>query len=42
MHDAQDQTRAILTPTQVVTFDEIIKENGHFSPSMRYHPATQP
>jgi Spy/CpxP family protein refolding chaperone len=43
MHDAQDQTRAILTPTQVIIFDQIIKESGHFSPSMRYHGAgTQP
>jgi hypothetical protein len=43
MHDAQEKTRAILTPQQRDIFDQIIKENGHFSPSMRYHgPATQP
>jgi hypothetical protein len=43
MHDAQDKTRAILTPDQTKTFDQIIKESGHFSPSMRFHdPATQP
>jgi len=43
LHDAQDKTRAILTPDQTKIFDQIIKESGHFSPSMRYQgPATQP
>lgn len=42
MHDAQDQTRAILDPEQQRKFDALIRAHGHFSPSMRTQPPTQP
>ncbi|HEX4125847.1 MAG TPA: Spy/CpxP family protein refolding chaperone [Tepidisphaeraceae bacterium] len=42
MHDAQDKTRTILNAQQQAKFDALIRAHGHFSPSMRSHPATQP